>query len=100
MQWDIDAVQILMQQACFAFRIRDAALEGRFYVWLPVPEWMQSCTDPEMHRDTQEVACDYGNGRVQSGEELDPGGGSGGMALSEAGLHLFLLISSNLQTSF
>lgn len=82
----------------FPFRICDAALEGRFHVWLPVPEWVQSCADPEMHRDTQEVACDYRNGRMQSGKEPDPGGGGEGMALSQVGLHLFLLTSSNLQT--
>ena len=93
-------MQLLILQAWFSFRICDAALEGRFYVWLPVPEWMQSCADPEMHRDTQEVASDYGYGRMQSGEEPDPGGGSEGTALSQVGLHLFLLISSNLQTLF
>lgn len=100
MQWDIDAVQILMLQACFSFRICDATLEGRFYVWLPVPEWMQSSADPEMHRDPQEAACDHGYGRMQSGEEPDAGGGSEGTALGQAGLHLFLLTSSNLQSLF
>lgn len=85
MQWDIDAVQILMLQACFSFRICDATLEGRFYVWLPVPEWMQSSADPEMHRDPQEAACDHGYGRMQSGEEPDAGGGSEGTALVRLG---------------
>lgn len=89
-----------MLRACFSPRIRDAALEGRFHVWLPVPERMQSCADPEMHRDTQEVARDYGYGGMQSGEEPDPGGGSEGTALGEVGLHLFLLISFNSQTLF
>lgn len=93
-------MQLLILQAWFSFRICDAALEGRFYVWLPVPEWMQSCADSEMHRDTQEIASDYGYGRMQSGEEPDPGGGSEGTALCQVGLHLFLLISSNLQTLF
>lgn len=81
-QWDIDAVQILKLQACFSFRICDAALEGRFYVRLPVPEWMQSRADPEMHRDTQEIARDYGYGRMQSGEGPEPRGGSEGMVES------------------
>lgn len=84
----------------FSFRICDAALEGRFYVWLPVPEWLQSRADPEMHRDTQEVASDYGYGRMQSGEELDPGGGSKGEAPSEVGLHLLLLMFSNIPILF
>lgn len=100
MQQDLDAVQIMMLWAWFSFRICDAALEGRFYVWLPIPEWMQSCADPEMHRDTQEVSRDYGYGRMQPGEEPDPGGGGEGRALSEVGLHLSLLIFSNVQTLF
>lgn len=74
-----------MLQTYFSFRICDATLEGRFYVWLPVPEWMQSCADPEMHRDTQEAACDHGYGRMQSGEEPDAGGGSEGTALGQIG---------------
>lgn len=96
----IGAAQILMLKACFSFRICDATLERRFYVWLPVPEWMQSCADPEMHRDTQEAACDHGHGRMQSGEEPDTGGGSEGMGLEQAGLHLLPLTSSNLQSLF
>lgn len=89
-----------MLRVCFSCRICDATLEGRFYVWLPVPEWMQSCADPEMHGDTQEAACDHGYGRMQSGEEPDTGGGSEGMALGQAELHLFLLTSSNLPSLF
>lgn len=58
---------------------------------------MQPCADPEMHRDTQEAACDHGHGGMQSGEEPDAGGGSEGTALGQAGLHLFLLTASNLQ---
>lgn len=61
---------------------------------------MQSCADPEVHRDTQEAACDHGYGGMQSGEEPDTGGGSEGTAPDQAGLHLFLLTSSNLQSLF
>lgn len=89
-----------MLQAWFSFRICDAALERRLYVWLSVPEWMQSCADPEMHRDTQEDAHHYGYDRMQSGEEFDPGGGSEGTALSKVGLHLFFLTFSNLHAPF
>lgn len=91
---DIDAADL------FSFRICDAALERRFYVWLPVPEWLQSCADPAMHRDSQEVASDHGYGRVQPGEELDPGGRSEGSAWGEVGLHLLLLVFSDLHSMF
>lgn len=61
------------------FRVCDAALARRFYVWIPVPEWVQSCLDPKMHRVTKEISRDYGNGRMQFGEKSDSGRGNKGI---------------------
>lgn len=80
-----------MGVTCLFLRICDAALAGRFYVWLSVPEWMQSCNDQKMQRATQKASRYHLYGRMQPGKEPDSGRGNKGTTLNEHWLIFYIL---------